>query len=959
MDDKNNYNKQIAKSENKEPVLGAKFLASILQYKKAAIIDIKDIYKEFRTDENGLSRVEAQRRLKQYGPNVPPAGKKIGIIELFIIHFKNWFNIMLLLAALLSFLVGALSKDPSSLRAGYVLVGVLLFNVVFSMIQEYRAMKILQAINKLIPKKAKVIRGGQLTQVDVSDVVPGDIVLIEEGDDVPADIRLVSAFEFSVNNSPLTGESEPQRRFVAVAPDADLRNPTEMKNIVFAGTTCVSGIARGIVLYTGEGTQIGRIVSLTKQTKDTKSTLQKEIDHTATLTLIVAIIVGASFFGITFGIARLTIVNSILFTIGVMMSLVPQGLQLTVSFSLALTAFNMSKRNVVVKRLSSAETLGAITVLCVDKTGTMTSGEMMVEKIWSSGKVFQVTGDGYNPVGLIIGFDKSSQKERTQLVKLFEVAAFCNNAKLSPPADKFGRWTILGDPTDGAFQVFAEKGGFRVQQALAENSRVHLLPFESKRRMMTSIHRGPDGSFTAYTKGACPELLDRCIQIYFNNQTVPLTLEMRQTILRQMDEFASQGYRVLAMANKKLSYQLHEKFHATAADVESEMVFLGIAALADPPRPRVKEAVLEARRAGIKVIMLTGDYELTAVAIARRMGVIFSPKPIIVTGHELRKMSKSALERILEAKEVIFARILPHQKLRVVKILMSKGEVVGVTGDGVNDSPALIEADVGIAMGIGGTDVARESADMILLDNNFISIIEAVKLGRAGFENLKRFVGYIFTHNFAELGTFIAFVIFGLPLPLLVIQILAIDLGMDVLPSLALIMEPPKSDVMAKLPRKINRLLNLKVLLRAAYIGTLLVSTATLLFAFSIWGNAGWMLGQKTVTNPIEYAKGTTAVMVGIMAAQLGNLFAIRTSRESAFKLSPLKNKWLFLGIISQIVIMMVIVYIPFLQPIFGTAALTLNELLCLYLLAPAIFFIEEMRKFIFRKINFFKTLTA
>jgi Ca2+-transporting ATPase len=942
---------KLVKEEKKKLESTDETLTPITAYQKAALASIEDLYKEFGTGEKGLSSDEVRRRLEQYGPNAHPVGKKLGMVRRFLIQLKNWFNLMLLLAAILSFVSGVVSQDPTSLQAGYVLLGVVLVNIFFSMIQEYRADRVVQTINKMIPQKAKIVRDGQDVQVDVSDVVPGDMVLLEEGDEVPADIRLVSAFEVTVNNGPLTGESHLQHRFATIAPLPGLQGPTELQSIVFAGTTIATGVAKGIVLFTGGATQIGSIVSLAGQIKEPPSALQKEIDHTARLTLIVAIVVGAFFFGISFGLVGLTVVESILLTIGVMVCMVPEGLQLTVSLSLALTAFNMSKRNVVVKRLSSVETLGAMTVLCVDKTGTMTSGEMMVEKIWTGGKVLQVTGDGYNPVGLITGSDKSSPRERAQLVKLFEVAAFCNNAKLNPPSDKLGRWTISGDPTDGAFLVFAEKGGFKVQTALAENPMVHLLPFESKRRMMTSIRKGLDGSFTAYTKGACRELLDKCTQIYFDNQAVPLTPEMRQTVLRQMDEFASQGYRVLAMANRKLPYKLHEELHETSADVESEMAFLGMAALADPPRPRVKEAVLETQRAGIRVVMLTGDYELTAEAIARRIGVISSPNPTIVTGYELSKMGQSDLARILDEKEVVFARILPEQKLKIVQVLKSKGEVVGVTGDGVNDAPALLEADVGVAMGVGGTDVARESADMVLLDNNFVSIVEAVKHGRAGFDNLRKFFGYVYTHNFAELGAFIAFVLLGVPLPLAVIQVLAIDLGMDVLPSLSLIMEPPQLGVMDKPPRKSNRLLDMKVLRRAAYIGTI-VSTVVLLFAFGIWASAGWTFGQKTVGNLTIYAMGTTAVMVGIMAAQLGNLFAIRTDRKSAFTLSPLRNKWILIGIIGQIGIMIPIVYLPVLQSFFGTAALSLKDLLFLYLLAPTVFFIEELRKLILRRTN-------
>jgi magnesium-transporting ATPase (P-type) len=920
-----------------------------MPYQEAAL-SVEELYRELGTGEKGLSPEEIQRRLERFGRNIPPSGKKMPAIERFGAELKNWFNVMLLLASSLSFLSGLVYADLSSFNLGIVILVVVFFNILFSLVQEYRAERVVQTIARLIPRKVKVIRGGQEGQVDASDVVPGDLVLLEEGDEVPADLRLVNAFEVTVDNSSLTGEFEPQRRSATIAPNAELSSPTELENIVFAGTTLVTGVARGVVLYTGGATQLGKIVALSREVKEPPSALEKEIDYTARLTLRVALVIGGLFFGIAFGFIGLIVVDSIFFAIAVMMSLVPQGMQLTVSLSLALTALGMSKRNVVVKRLSSVETLGSMTVLCADKTGTMTSGEMMVERLWAGGKLFHVTGDGYSPAGFVtVKARRLDPTERTHLAKLLEVAAFCNNAKLNPPSDSMGRWTVLGDPTDGAFRVFAGKGDFNVQRALVENPRVHLLPFDSKRRLMTSVHRGSNGGLLAYTKGAGREVLDRCTQLFSDNHVAPLTGEMQQSILGQMDELAVQGYRVLAMANRKLPYGLPAELPAKAADIESDMTFLGLAALADPPRPMVKEAVLEAQRAGIKVIMLTGDYELTAEAVARRMGIISSTTPSIVRGAELGNMSDSELARVLDEKEVIFARILPEQKLRIVQALMSKGEIVGVTGDGVNDAPALLEANVGVAMGVGGTDVARESADLVLLDNNFVSIVEGVKYGRAGFENLRRFVGYLFTHNFAELGTFIAFVLLQIPLPLLVIQILAIDLGMDVLPSLSLIMEPPEPGVMQKPPRRSNRLLDMKVLSRALYLGVI-VSIAVLLWAFGIWTQAGWAYGQTTVSDPTAYARGTTAVMVGIMGAQLGNLFASRTDRKTALQLSPRRNKWLFLGILSQVVIMAAIVYVPFLQPLFSTAPLTQGDLLFLYALGPSVFLLEEVRKWVLRK---------
>jgi magnesium-transporting ATPase (P-type) len=381
--------------------------------------------------------------------------------------------------------------------------------------------------------------------------------------------------------------------------------------------------------------------------------------------------------------------------------------------------------------------------------------------------------------------------------------------------------------------------------------------------------------------------------------------------------------------------------------VEEKLTFLGLAALFDPPRPMIEAAVSEARSAGMRVIMVTGDHELTAEAIAKRIGIITSPESVLISGSRLSKLSDSELSEILNKQEIVFARTTPEQKLRVVRALKAKGETVAVTGDGVNDAPALMEAEVGIAMGVGGTDVARESADMVLLDNNFISLVEGVKLGRSVFDNLKKFVYYVFTHNWAELVTFVAFVLLQVPLPLLVVQVLAIDLGMDVVPSLALVMEPPEPGIMKRAPRRSgSRLIDASLLLRSLYVG-IIISTGALVWAFHTWMIGGWSFGQSTVSDPWVYAKGTTVVLAGIMAGQLGNFFSARTSSDSAFRLSPLRNRWLFFGILAQITILISVVYVPFLEPLFRTAPLSLIDWIILYSLAPLVVLMEEFRKFV------------
>ena len=919
-----------------------------MSYDRAAFADTEGILAELGTNSDGLSSEEAKLRLRKYGPNIPPSGRRTHPAAKFLAQFKNLFNVLLLIASSLSFASGWYFGDSSSIQMGLAILSVVILNAFFSLIQEYRAEKAVQAISKLVPTNAKVMRDGQLREVNVTEVVPGDVIALEEGDKVPADIRLTKAFEISIDNSILTGESEPQRRFATMAQEAPVQDVSDYQNIVFAGTTVVSGVGRGVVLSTGKDTQFGKIVSLSREVEEHLSPLQREIDYTAKINFLVAMIVAAVFFVVAKIFVNLNMIDSLLFAIGVMISLVPEGFQLTLSLSLALTAQAMSKKNVIVKRLSSVETLGSTTVMCVDKTGTITSGEMMVKKLWANGEVFEVTGDGYSPEGFVTIQDRRlNAAEKPHISKLFEVAAFCNNAKLTPPSDRIPRWTVLGDPTDGAFLVFAGKGDFNVREAISRNPRIELIPFDSKRRLMTSIQKASEGTIVAYTKGAPHELLSRCSTTFLQNEYINLDDRKRKMLQHQIDDFAAEGFRVLAMAMRILPNKPKE---FTSEEVERNLTFLGLAALFDPPRPMIEAAVSEARSAGIRVIMVTGDHELTAEAIAKRIGIVTSPAHVLVSGYELSKLSDSELQEVLRNPEIVFARTTPEQKLRIVKALKSKGETVAVTGDGVNDAPALMEAEVGIAMGIGGTDVARESADMVLLDNNFISIVEGVRLGRGMFDNLRKFVYYVFTHNWAELMTFVAFVLLQVPLPLLVVQVLAIDLGMDVLPSLALTMEPPEPDVMKKPPRRAgSRLIDPTILAKALYVG-IVISIPALFWAFRTWMTAGWTFGQMTVNDPQVYARGTTIVMAGIMAGQLGNLFSARSSSESAFRMSPLRNKWLLVGILSQVVVLLVLVYASFLQPLFNTAPLSLSDWIFLYGMAPLVLFVEELRKAVGRR---------
>ena len=917
-------------------------------YDEYALSKVDEVYRLLQSGPDGLTAEKAADRLQQYGPNRLPSAKKRSLTSRTILQIRNAFNLLLLFASGLSFFSGFAYSDPGSIQMGAAILVVVIINVAFSIFQEYRAEQAVQTITKMIPTKTKVFRNTVEVEVEVADIVPGDVVALDEGDRVPADLRLVSAFEVSVDNSILTGESEALRRFVDMTPGMTVDSSVEYQNLLFAGTTMVSGVARGIVLTTGKETQFGRIVAISSQIEDPLSPLQRDIDRTAKLNLVLSVAVGALFFLVAKIFVNLTIIEAILFAIGVMISLVPEGFQLTVSLSLAITALGMAKRNVVVKRLSAIETIGSMTVLCVDKTGTITSGEMMVEKLWATGEVFEVTGDGYSPEGFVtVGGRKINPDEIPHLVSLFEVSAFCTNAKLVAPTDRIGRWAVLGDPTDGAFLVFAGKGDFNAVAALAESPRTGLLPFDSMRRMMTVIHSTPIGVWKAYSKGSCYDVLARCNSIFYGGKIEPLTDAMREDITRQITAFASDGYRVLALASREIPPGVEVKSEL----VEADMTFLGLAALHDPPRPKTEAAVHQAKKAGVRVIMITGDHELTAEAVARKVGILSDSKHVAVTGSELNGMSDDELSQMLDTPEIVFARTTPEHKLRVVKALMWKGEIVAVTGDGVNDSPALIEANVGIAMGAGGTDVARESADMVLLDNDFTSIVEGLRLGRATYDNLRKFVYYVYTHNFAELVTFVAFIILGIPLPLLVIQVLAIDLLLEIPVSLALITEPPEPDILEKPPRaKSVKLMGIDTLGRAAVIGAIIGAIAVL-YAFGVWGRGGWHYGISSIADPRVYAMGTTAVLVGIMAGQLGNLISTRVGLHSSLRSNPFDNLWILIGILVELSILAMMVYAPFLHPIFGTASLAPIDWLALFLLAPAVLMIDEVRKYLTRRV--------
>ena len=906
--------------------------------KDIARLSVEEVFDFLGTSPKGLTSEEARKRLAKNGPNMLVKKRRASAAYRFVANLRDLFSILLLFAALLA-AIGEMWQ------LSLIIIGVVVVNAIFGLFQEWRAEKAIETLRRWMPEYAKVIRDGELKKVLVRDLVPGDVIDLEEGDRVPADARLVEAFELWTNNVPLTGESEPQPR---------TNEPTEVTdstyldapNLVFMSTSVAKGRGRAVVFATGMKTMFGRIADLTQEIGEELSPLQKEIAYTAKYDFILAVVVGGIFFTVGLIWLHLTFLSSILFMIGVMVACVPEGLQVTVSSALAINVLKMLKRNVLVKRLSAVQTLGSVTVICTDKTGTITKGEMTVTKIWVDDKVIQVSGVGYMPVGdFAIDGRILKKDESLGLEKLLEICALCNSAKIEPPSDINRSWSVIGDPTDGALLIATLKYGLNPQKLLAEKPIVHMIPFDSTLKRMTTVHKA-NGKTLVYTKGAPRNVLSACTKISLNNKTESLTKKQLQSVEQKLREFAGEGLRVIAIAYK----ETEDALPIANGDIEKDMVFLGLTAMKDPPRVEVKDAVKQAKQAGIKIVIITGDYGPTAQAIAEEVGITSSGQSRVIRGVDLESMSDQQIFEQIKKGEVIFARVSPEQKLRIVTVLKKNGEIVAVTGDGANDAPSLKEANIGIAMGVSGTDVARDAADLILLDDSFASIVHAVESGRAIYENIRKFIVYVFAHNWAELTPFILYVMLNIPLPLLVVQVLAIDLGIDVIPSLALSREQPEKGIMQEPPRSVTeRLFNKGVFLRSLYIG-LIISAGAMFGCLSTWSTGGWHFGTLSISNPV-YIKGTTMTFAGIVVAQVGNVLACRTSKTSVFKTSLRSNKWIWLGIAAQISILSAIVYVPLLQNAFGTAPLGLNDWLFLTMLAVIIIFAEEIRKFFARRL--------
>jgi P-type Ca2+ transporter type 2C len=911
-----------------------------------------EVLQSLQTSPQGLSSAEAARRLERFGRNVIRSARKKPLYLKLLANFTHLMAILLWAAGAMAF-VGGMPE------LGWAIWCVVVINAAFSFWQEFRAERAVEALRRLLPPQATVVRDGEERLVMAEELVPGDIMVVTEGDKISADGRVVEESELRVDQSTLSGESHPARKTADPIQQQSLSR-TELPNLVFAGTTAASGSGRAVVIATGMETEFGRIAHLTTGTEEAPSPLQLEINRMTRLVTYLAIGIGVVFFVLSITVMQRPAHTGFIFAIGMVVAFVPEGLLPTVTLSLAMAVQRMARRNALVKKLSSVESLGCCNVICTDKTGTLTQNEMTVRELWVARRRLAVSSVGYAPVGELVEEGATLALPLPgELRRLLVAAGLCNDARVVPPEEAAAGWKVIGDPTEAALKVVAAKGGVDLTEENLRMPRLRELPFDSVRKRMSSIHREREGE-TAFLKGAPKEVLSLCSGIMLSGRVEQLTPELRGEVLAANDGYARDGYRVLAVAERRLPADLKDY---SPESVEKDLVLLGLTAMQDPARPEVASAVQSCHRAGIRIIMLTGDYGLTAESIARRIGIIAgSAAPRLITGSDLDALDDAQLQAAL-ADQVIFARVAPQHKLRVVQALQALKLVVAVTGDGVNDAPALKKADIGVAMGMSGTDVAKEAADMILMDDNFASIVSAVEEGRAVYANIKKFTTYIFSSNVTEAFPFILQIMFNIPLALIVMQVLAIDLGTDMVPALALGTEAPEPDIMDRPPRSGNdRLMNRSLLLRALWLGSL---ETILCFAgfFVLYRSYGYTdllhlprvdllpYAQRLATRDGQvYILATSIFLAGVVCAQVGNAYACRTERIPVFSVGFFSNRFLLVGIAFELLLCSMLMYLPALRPFFEVGPLPLKFWGLLVIFTILMFLAEEGRKALLRR---------
>jgi Ca2+-transporting ATPase len=851
--------------------------------------------------QKGLSDAEAKKRIEKYGHNSIEEAHKVSLLKIFLNQFASPI-VWILIAAML---ICALIPEWTDF---WVIAAIVVLNAVLGCVQEYRAEEAIAALKKMVSLKAKVLRDGKVSEIDASEIVPGDIILLETGDKVPADARLIEVVNLATQEASLTGESTPVSKSAETLHDHVA--VADQNNMVFSSTIVTGGRGKAVVVLTGMATEIGKIAKLIKEAKTEPTPLQKKLASLSKLLGILVIFIALIVFGagVFYG---MPVFEMFLASIALAVAAIPEGLPAVVTVALALGVQRLAKRNALVRKLPSVETLGACSVICADKTGTMTHNQMTVKHVYANQESIAVSGSGYSPVGKFM-------KNPEQFATLLRIGALNNNAKVTQDG---ADWKVIGDPTEAALIVSARKAGINVEQLNLTSPRLREIEFTSERKIMTTVHRKGAKMFVC-TKGAPEVIVKLCTKQLVHGKLVRFSRGDAEKVIAMNEAYANKALRVLGFAYKETAPGSKEK-------LESDLVFVGLQAMIDPPRAEVRDAIQKCESAGIKVVMITGDHLSTAKAIAKELGIAGKA----ITGVDLDHVTD--LDNVVEDIGV-YARVNPSHKLRIVEALQKRGHVVAMTGDGVNDAPALKKADLGIAMGITGTDVAKEASAMVLADDNFATIVRAVEEGRVIFDNIKKFVEYLLSSNMGEVLTLFAGIVLGWPLPVTALMILWINLITDGAPALALGIDPPEPCVMKRQPRKIEEnIVNRQRATMILLIG--LIMMLGTLFVFDIY------------EPDLQLAKAQTMAFTTLVLFQMFNVLNQRSETDSLLVVGVFKNMWLWLAILLSVGLQFAVVEIPFLQNLFGTVHLAMNDWLVAIGISASVLVFTEIVKLIRR----------
>ncbi|MGM0421258.1 MAG: cation-translocating P-type ATPase [Bacillota bacterium] len=876
----------------------------------------KDVISELDSSPQGLDNKEADKRLSEQGPNALKAGQERSLLKIFILQFKDVLVILLLIAAAMSFIIG-------SYRDGTVMIIIAVINSIIGFRQEYKAEKIMDSLNQLVQSPSKVIREGTIEEISQEKLVRGDIVSLEEGDKVPADLRIIESYNLRTNDVSLTGESMPQEKHSNAIPEE--KTLADRDNMTYLGTTIAAGSAKGIVVETGMDTEMGKIASMTQQEDQTKSPLQSELQSVANKIAIFAVIVAFFLFGTSiyqgYGLDF-----ALIYALGIAVAVVPQALPMQITVALSQGVKRLAEKNAVVKKLSSAETLGSTNVICTDKTGTLTKNEMTVKKVYFDGREYDIKGLGYEPEGDIVDEEGNSlsQKEIDELELLFDTATMASNAEIHPPDEEHPNWYAIGDPTEAALITLSTKLGTRSPEEDEENPELHEFSFDSDRKRMSSIRQFEDGNYLKM-KGALGSILSVAKYIIKDGEVVEITDEDKDRLNQLNEKYSRSAMRVLAFAYRKLE---DEETDYVMEEMEKDVIFLGLAAMIDPPKEGVREAIQESHDAHIDTYIMTGDHAITAQAVGKEIQLSFDEEDVpVLTSEELDEMSEIDLSKTMSSnKSLIFSRVSPQNKLRIVRNLKEQQKIVAVTGDGVNDAPALKSAHIGVAMGQMGTDVSKEASELILLDDSYPTLVYAIQEGRTIYNNLKKTVIASLTTNGAELTIvllgLLAAAMFGFPLPILAIQILSIDLLAEILPLTALTFDPGSKHIMTSPPRKQeDHIVNKRSFSEIAFLALLMGGLAYLNFYLFINGRAEPVQAGTSI-----YARATTISYLTIAFSQWINIMSRRYEYETIFSSNFFNNKKMLYSILISIVMVFIVIYTPGINSFLGFAGVSLAD---------------------------------